>query len=164
EDHVGAGSERAGDRDALLLSARELMGPVVEPLAQAEGVDERADPGLLSDIGLAAVKFERQPNVAHHIERGHEVEGLKYEADASLAQLVERAVAVALDFVVADPYLAVARGVEARHDVHQGRFARARGPHVRGELAAPDADRNVAERGDLLRARAEVLAEVRDAS
>jgi hypothetical protein len=33
QDHRAAVHQRPGDRDALLLAARKLVGPVVEPLA-----------------------------------------------------------------------------------------------------------------------------------
>ncbi len=39
EDEVGIGDDGAGDGDALLLSAGELAGEVVEPVAEADEVE-----------------------------------------------------------------------------------------------------------------------------
>ena len=51
EDHRRFGHERAGDRDALLLAARQLTGPVVGPVGEpdlVEGAAARA-PGARRD-------------------------------------------------------------------------------------------------------------------
>ena len=39
EDHLGLADEGARDRDALLLSARELARMVIEPLAEADALE-----------------------------------------------------------------------------------------------------------------------------
>ena len=44
EDDVGPAGEGAGHGDALLLAAGELARPVVQPVAQADDVDEGVDP------------------------------------------------------------------------------------------------------------------------
>ena len=36
QDHRGIGHQRAGDRDALLLAARELVGTVVHPVGETD--------------------------------------------------------------------------------------------------------------------------------
>ena len=45
EDDLGPRDERAGDRDALLLAARELGGPVAQAVAEPDAVDDLVAPG-----------------------------------------------------------------------------------------------------------------------
>ena len=52
----GRCGQRPGHGDALLLAAGELAGPVVEPVAQADGADDLVEPRL---VGLAAGEVER---------------------------------------------------------------------------------------------------------
>ena len=60
EDDDGVRRERAGDGDALLLSARELVRPVVEALAEAMGVDPATFAKTMEDwnAAVAAQKDE----------------------------------------------------------------------------------------------------------
>ena len=60
EDHGGARDQRAGDGDALLLAARQLRRPVREAVAEADGVDERAEPLL---VDLRAGEHQRERDV-----------------------------------------------------------------------------------------------------
>ena len=78
--------ERPGDRDALLLSARQLARPVLEPVRQADGGDDGVEPRRL---GLPAGERHRQRDVLERVERGDEVVGLEDEADLVAAQLGE---------------------------------------------------------------------------
>ena len=57
---VGPGDERARDRDPLLLAAGELGGPVVEPVAETDRLDQLVEPGL---VGLLARDRQRQEDV-----------------------------------------------------------------------------------------------------
>ncbi len=74
EDEVGSGGERTGDGDALLLSAAQLVGAVIHPRLQPEGVHERRDPRRLLCGGAPGVEVERQPDVLGGREGGNEVE------------------------------------------------------------------------------------------
>ena len=111
--------------------------------------DEPVDAGALERGGTPAVEIEGQEDVRHRVERRHEVERLEDEADASPAKHREVEVAEARDLGVADPRPSAGGGVEARHDVHERRLARARRAHDRGELAAADADPHAVERPHL---------------
>ena len=51
EDDVGPARQRTRDRDALLLTARQLRRTVAEPAAEADGLDDGVDPRA---VGLAA--------------------------------------------------------------------------------------------------------------
>ena len=90
EDHFGTGDQRPGARDALLLPAGQLRRAVPEPVAQADGVDDRVEPRL---VGLAAGDRQRQQDVLLGAERRQQVELLEDEADLLAAQLGQRLVA-----------------------------------------------------------------------
>ena len=89
EDDRRPGGQRAGHGDALLLAAGELGGPVVEAVAEADGVDEAVDPRV---VGLAAGDRQRQEDVLPRVEDGQQVEGLEDEADLVAAQRRQRLV------------------------------------------------------------------------
>src|SRR5690606_5318316 len=81
EHQVGAGRQRTGDRNALLLSAGELVRPVTQSRTEAEGLDEPVDACAFDRAGAAPVEVEGQQDVAEHIEGGYEVERLEDESD-----------------------------------------------------------------------------------
>ena len=160
EHEVGRGRERAGDRDALLLAAGELVRAVAQPVGEPEGLDEPVDAGALERRRPAAVEVERQQDVADRVERRHEVERLEDEPDAAAAQDRELEVGEAGDVGVADPRAAGGRGIQPGHDVHERRLARPGRAHDRGELAATDADAHAVERAHLASAGAVGLGEL----
>ncbi len=121
------------------------------------------DPLLLGGRGLAPVQLEGQFDVAEHIQGRNEVERLEHEPDLAAAQQRELGVAKPGDLLVAEPDPARGGRVEARHDVHQGRLARAARAHDRGEVAAAQAHGDVVEGGDRGRPAAVGLREVLDA-
>jgi hypothetical protein len=148
EHELGTGPERPGDRDPLLLSARELPGAVLEAGHQLQRHHEVVDPLLLGARGLVAVELERQLDVAQHVQRGHEVEGLEHEADPAPAQQRQLRIRQFGDLTIAEPDTPGGRAVESGHDVHEGGLARTARAHDRGELAAAEPDRHVIERDD----------------
>ena len=56
EDDLGPGDERPGDSDPLLLSSRELAGPVREPSAEPQRADHLLEQRL---VHLPAGQLER---------------------------------------------------------------------------------------------------------
>ena len=54
---VGPGAERTGDRHTLLLAARELVGAVLQPVAQAQRFDQLVDPGRLVAGGTTPIEL-----------------------------------------------------------------------------------------------------------
>ena len=76
--------QRAGDRDPLLLAAGELGRAVVEPVAEADRVDQLVE---ALRIGVAAGELERQQDVLPRVEDRQQVEELEDEADLVAAQL-----------------------------------------------------------------------------
>ena len=58
EEHLGLGDERASDRDSLLLTARELAGPMLDSIRQTHTV-ERVEGTLASLFGIDTAIDER---------------------------------------------------------------------------------------------------------
>ena len=75
----GLAGQRPGDGDALLLAAGQLGRPVLEAVAEADGVDDAVEPRL---VGLAAGERQRQRDVLGGGQRRDQVERLEDEADA----------------------------------------------------------------------------------
>ena len=63
---LGPAGQRPGDGHALLLAAGQLARPVLQPVAQADRVDDRVEPLL---VGLAAGEVHRQRDVLRRGER-----------------------------------------------------------------------------------------------
>ena len=90
EDHRGIGGERAADRDALGLAARELAGAVGAGAVEAE---VRQDLACASDclrFGRAR-EHEGHRDVLLRGQLGQELAVLKHEAEAAQAQVGEHA-------------------------------------------------------------------------
>ncbi len=86
--------QRARDRDALLLAARELGRTVAGAIREADHVEQLGDPVL---VDVAACKTKRQRDVLGGRERRQQVVGLEDEADAIAPQLRELALAQTLE-------------------------------------------------------------------
>jgi hypothetical protein len=86
EEDRRPGDERAGDRDALLLAARQLGRAVAAALGQPDAARRRVEGRA---VGLAAGDGQRQEDVLLGRERRQQVEGLEDEADVLAAQLRE---------------------------------------------------------------------------
>src|SRR3954470_15266490 len=143
EDDVGAGEERPGDGDALLLPAGELVRAVPQPVAEAQPADDGVHP---VPVGPLPGQLHRQQDVVLRVEHRQQVEGLEDEADPLAAQRGQLLVAQGGQLGVAQPDLPGAGGVQAGEAVHQRRLARARRAHDRGEPAAGEGDVDPGER------------------
>ena len=80
--------ERARDRDALLLPARELVGVVLEPLAEADALERRARALRRSRDADAGVD-QRQLDVLERARARQQVEALEHEAELAVAHVGE---------------------------------------------------------------------------
>ena len=84
EDDGRLVDEGARNGHALLLAAGQLVGPVVNALGQAHGVEGAG--GLLAAlVRRQAAVDQRQLDIAQGIGAGQEVKGLKYKADLLIA-------------------------------------------------------------------------------
>ena len=102
QDDVRVVDQRPGDRDALLLAAGELRGPVVEPIAQADqaGHFDRPLLGLRADLAGSLVG-ERKLDVLEHRVLLDQVIRLEDEAKVTAADLGELVVVEAGDVAAA---------------------------------------------------------------
>src|SRR5215203_1524512 len=133
EDDSRFADQGAGDRDALLLAAGELRRTVGAAVIEPDGGDQLVDPG---PVRLAAGDRERQDKVLLRGQDRQKVEELEDEAELVAAQLGQLAVVEAGDVDAVELDHPRGRLVEAGEDVHQGRLARPRGTHDRGEAVA----------------------------
>src|SRR6266511_3368020 len=138
-------AERAGDRDALLLAARQLGRPVREPLGEPDLRAQLFDPAVLRG---RAGQVERQNDVLPRRQHRQQVEELEDEADVLPAQPRQLRVIQLRDLGAGDRDFALRRLVETGQNVHQGRLARARRAHHGGQLPPRDLERDAAERVD----------------
>ena len=93
------GDERARDRDALLLAARELGRPVAAAVGEADALDQVIEEGL---VGLLARDRERQQHVLLGGEHRQQVEELEDEADVLAPQQRHLVVGERADVVAGD--------------------------------------------------------------
>ena len=157
EDQVGPVDQGPGTGAALLLATRHLAGPVRQPVADAELVDQVVEPLL---VHLPPGQVGRQRDVLARGEGGDEVEGLEHEADVVAPHLGQPGVVEAPDVEVPDEGLPRRRAVEAGHAVHEGRLARPRRAHDRGEATALEGHVDAGQGMDRRLARPVGLAEL----
>jgi len=119
---------------------------------EADRVDQLLDPLM---VGLAAGDRERQDQVLLGGEDRQQVEELEDEAELVATQPGQLGVVEAGDLLAVEDDRPRGRPVEAGEDVHQGRLARARGPHDRGEAAALEAGSHLDQSVDRRRPFAE---------
>src|ERR1700733_5511996 len=99
------------------------------PISQPKREDKLIDAAAFVLIRLRAVELERQVNIALHVERWYEVEGLEDKSDAATAQQRQVCIPESTDIGVTQPNLPGRRRVEPGHDMHQRRLARATRAH-----------------------------------
>ena len=143
EQHHRPCDERPGDGDALLLSARELRGPVVEAVAQAHAIDQRSE---LAAVDRTPGDGERQREVLGGAQHRQQVERLEDEADLVAAQCGELALLQPGDLDAVDLDRAGGGPVEPGEEMHEGRLARARRAHDGRQPAALEIDGRAAQR------------------
>ena len=84
------GDQRAGDGDALLLSAGELARLMIEAIAEADALQRRDGQRVRVALPAAAVVQQRQLDVLHRAGARQEIEALEDEADLLVADRRER--------------------------------------------------------------------------
>ena len=144
EEERGIGDEGASDSHALLLSARQLRGAMVQAIAKPDHAESlRRSPTTAR--GCFARENERKRHVFPGGHRGHEVKLLKDDADHcapkfSLLRPIQRA-----QIPVAYADVSTRRAVHRRQQVQKGRFARpARSDH-RDELPIGHIERDIGQ-------------------
>src|SRR5262249_36338218 len=119
EDHPRLDRQRARDRDALLLAARELLGEMVGPVAEAHLGEHLGGP----PTGAADLS-ELRLDVLDGRERRDEVELLEHEAERPQPQPGQLVVGQVGEVAPLEEHLAVGRAVERAEELQQRRLAR----------------------------------------
>ncbi len=114
---LGLGGERTCDGDPLLLPAGQLRGAVVQPVRQADGADDMAQPRF---VRLRAGEVEREGDVLLRGQHRQQVVGLEDEAEPLAAQQRELSVGQRPELDVAQPDLPAGERVEPCEAVQQG--------------------------------------------
>ena len=145
QENAGRVDQRARDGDALPLSAGELVGPVLDPVAQPHPRERIAGerPALLR---AQAGVDQGQLHVVQRRGPWQQVEGLEHESDLLVPDPGQLVVVQLGHPVAVQPVLAAGRAVEAADQVHEGGLARARRAHDGDELVLPDDHVDAAER------------------
>ncbi|MNF61755.1 hypothetical protein D3C84_434150 [compost metagenome] len=151
EDDMAAVHQGAGDGYALLLAAGELVGSVLQALAQAQA-GEQGGGALAALLGRGAGIDGGDLDVFPRRGRGNQVVALEDEAERLAAQPGELVVVEVGDVLAGETVAAFAGAVQAAEDVHQGGFARARGADDGDELAGADGQGHAAQHLGLGRA------------
>ena len=97
-----------------------------------------------SALRLAAGDRQRQGNVLLRSQHRQQIEELEDEADVLTPQSCQLVVVHAGDIRTGNGHRAGSWPVEAGEDMHQGRLARARRAHYRGQLTGLDLERDTA--------------------
>ena len=135
----GRGRQRAGQRDALLLAARQLRRILGALLRHAHELQQLGDAGGDLAARLAAVD-EAVADVLHHGQVGEQRVGLEDDAEVALRRRQPR------DVAAADLDRAGVLHLEAGDHAQQRGLAAAGRPEEADELAALDLERDVIER------------------
>src|SRR4026208_128295 len=114
--------ERASDRDALSLTARELVGFVSHALSQVYGL-ERLLRHFMSLRRADATVNQRQFDVVQRRSAREQIEGLKNETDFLVANACELVVVHLRDVLAVEPVFTLRRSIETADQVHQRRLA-----------------------------------------
>ena len=140
--------ERPGDRDALLLSARELRGRVRLAPLEPDALEQLHGARLALAAGEAAHVEVRKLHVLERARPRQEVEVLEDEAELHAADLRKLRARTRRDLDSVEEVRALRRHVEAAEDVEHRRLAGAGRAHDRDELPLVHAKRNAVQRVD----------------
>src|SRR5215217_2242782 len=110
--------ERAGDRDALSLTARELVGLVSHTLSQVHGV-ERFLRHFMSLRRTNTTVNQRQLDIVQRSRAREQIERLENETDFLIANTSKLVVVHLRDVLAVEPVFTLARSIETADQVHQ---------------------------------------------
>ena len=139
--------QRARDRHALLLSARQLVRPLAPLLGQADRLQHR----LGAPPAFRRRRAHQQQRIFHVLigrQHRHETEALEDEADVAGAEIRQRVVGQPAGVVAADFHAAAGRRVDAADQVQQRRLAAAGRPDDHGKPMRRNLQADVADGGN----------------
>ena len=136
QQHLRLDHDGAGERDALLLAARQLRRPAVGQMLQPDEVERRVHPPL--DLRARhAPLLQPEGDVAAHCHMRPQRVALEHHADVALVRRQAR------DVAPADRHLPALRDVEAGDQAKQRGLAAARRAEEGEELARLDVEVDV---------------------
>ena len=137
-DQGGPAGQGPGDGGALLLAAGELVGPVAEPVAEADPLDGGA--GQPAPVGHPAAPVEQAVgHVVEHAEPVEQEELLEHEPQPPGPQPRQLLVGHGRGVLPGDAHHAPGGPLQGAHDVQQGALARPRRADDGHQLARLDA-------------------------
>ena len=148
EENARLDDHRAGERDALLLAARELAGVALPEVAELHRLEDPGD--ALGHLALRdAPHLEPEREVLPHRHVGEEGVVLEHHADVPLLRWQPH------DVVVVEEDVARARLLESRDAPQGGGLAAARRAEEGDELVVPDLELEPVHRGHVAEALGE---------
>ena len=158
EHAVGRAGERARDRDALALAARELRRPVLQPRAEAD-LAEHVGGARARLGGGEAADAQRHRDVVERGELGQQMVELVDEAEMAVAPLALLGRVEGREVAAAEIDAARGRRLEAAEQMQQRALARARRADDGERLAAPDLEVDALQHVDVDARRAAAFGE-----
>ncbi len=134
----------ASDRDALHLSAGELIRKVPCPFGQPDSLEHFVH-SLLDVAAWDARQRQRERDVLEHIQRRNEIEKLKDIADRVAPQHRELSFIERRCLLIAEKDLAARWAVDGADQIQQRRFSASGRAHQHSEFAARDLERDIIE-------------------
>ncbi len=127
-DDPRLGRERAGDADALLLAARELVGIArAVGCRQAHTLEQRVDPAIGLRAARQTVQHQRPAqHLAHGVARVERAVGILEHHLAQAAQPFQPGAARVAEILARERDGAAVSLLEAQHQASEGRLAAAR--------------------------------------
>ena len=159
QQNFGAPHQRAGDGDALLHAARQLIGPGIGGGSQPHQAEQRigtAGRGLnvgLAEVLAAVFKAAAELDVVHYREPGIQAVMLEHHGAVGPG---------AHDGLAVDPDVTGGVVLQPADDPQQGRLAAAGSPDKGDEFVVGDVETDVLQRLDAMSAFAEHLADLLD--
>ena len=142
QQQPGRHRDGAGERDALLLPARQLCGVLVPLVGKADEIEQLPHP--VPDLGARApLAFQPVGDVARHRHVREQGVGLEHDPEVAFGGRKRRDVRARLF------HGPRALDVEPGNRPQQGGLAASRGAEKAYELAFQDIERDVGQRGEL---------------
>ena len=138
--------ERAGDADALLLPAGQLVGVGVRAVQQPDEVEQLGDAPVAVGLGPAG-DLERERDVAGDGPRREQVELLEDHADVAALEL-QLALGERRDVGAVDDQLPGRHALEAVDQAHEGALAGTGVPDDAEDLPGLDGEAHAVDRTD----------------
>src|SRR5690349_19288619 len=140
-------AERAGDGDALLLPAGQLIGKVMRAVGEADACEEITSAGRGATV---AAELEGNLDVLERGEGGDQLEALEDEADLRPAKLRSLIFRQARQVGAVEQHRAAGGNIKAREESEQRGLAAPRWSNDGDESPVGHGERDIAQHGEPL--------------